>query len=207
MDGDMVDLPRFLEICRRHDAFSMVDEAHSIGVAGKTGRGLCEHFGCGGADFSMGTLSKALGSSGAYVAGSAAAIDYLRQKARTFIFSTAPDVAAMAAASAALSLLEEEPEKVARLRANTELFVSTLAQVGIEVSTSSAIVPIPVGDERVATEVSKGLFEKGFYIPEIRYPTVARGAARLRVALSALHAEDEIRSAALAIADFLKTAR
>ena len=99
MDGDILDLPRFIDICKRHDAFSMVDEAHSLGVVGKTGHGLCEHFGCGHPDLMMGTLSKALGSAGGYIAGNAELVEYLRQKSRSFIFNTAPTPSAACSAS------------------------------------------------------------------------------------------------------------
>ena len=204
MDGDMLDLPRFLEVCARHDAFSLVDEAHALGVVGATGRGLCEHFGCGLPDLLVGTLSKALGSAGGVVAGSAKVVGYLRQKARPYIFSTAPDVAAMAAASSALSRLEADPGRVARLRANVAVFVRALAEAGVSVRTESAIVPILVGGERRAVEVSRELESMGFLVPAIRYPSVARGAARLRAAVQHDHAEGELRSAARAIGEVLR---
>ncbi len=196
MDGDMLDLPRFLEICRRHDAFSMVDEAHSLGVEGAHGRGLGEHFGCGAPDFMMGTLSKALGSSGGYVAGKKLAIEYLRQKSRPFIFSTASDIAAVAAADKALSLLEEEPWRVSRLRENANFFAAELARHGIRAATHSAIVPILVGEETRSSEISAALEREGFWIPAIRYPTVARGSARLRAAISCLHTRSDLAAAA-----------
>ena len=204
MDGDMLDLPRFLEVCARHDAFSLVDEAHALGVVGATGRGLCEHFGCALPDLLVGTLSKALGSAGGVVAGSAKVVGYLRQKARPYIFSTAPDVAAMAAASSALSRLEADPGRVARLRANVAAFVRALGEAGVPVRTESAIVPIPVGDERRAVDVSRRLESMGFLVPAIRYPSVARGAARLRAAVQHDHTEGELRSAARAIGEALR---
>ena len=200
MDGDILPLPQFLEICEGNDAFSMVDEAHSTGVIGATGRGLCEHFGCGHPDLMMGTLSKALGSAGGYVAGSAEIIGYLRQKSRAFIFSTSPVPAAMAGASAALSILESEPWRVERLRKNVRMFVDALAEKGICVETQSAIVPILIGEERKAVAVSDVLREQGFLIPAIRYPTVARGAARLRVAIRSDHTESDLISAISALA-------
>ena len=207
MDGDLLDLPRFLEVCRRHDAFSMVDEAHAIGVVGATGRGLSEHFGCGHPDLMMGTLSKALGSAGGYVAGSAAVVGYLRQRARPYIFSTAPDVAAMAAADAALKRLADEPGRVARLRENVRTFVAALADEGVAAKTESAIVPIPIGDERTAVCAAAGLAERGFLIPAIRYPTVARGEARLRAAVCFHHSEADLRAAAHAVGETLRAVR
>lgn len=196
MDGDQLDLPRFLEICHRYDAFSMIDEAHATGVVGATGHGLCEHFQCGHPDILMGTLSKALGSEGGYVCGSQLLIDYLRNMSRAFIFSTAPGAAAMAAADAALTVLEQEPERVQQLHRNVAFFLSELAARGIQVKTDSAIVPIPVGDEQAAVEAARSLQEHGFLIPAIRYPTVARGTARLRAAVMSAHTEDDLRRAA-----------
>ncbi len=203
MDGDVLDLPKFLEVTRRHDAFSMVDEAHATGVIGATGRGLAEAFGCALPDVLMGTLSKALGSEGGFVCGSRLLIDYLRNLSRPFIFSTAPGAPAMAAAAAALGVLEAEPARVARLRANVAFFVAALARHGVAVKSDSAIVPIPVGDERAALAASAALKRRGFLIPAIRYPTVARGAARLRVAVMSAHTEDQLAAAAAAIGETL----
>ena len=204
MDGDMLDLPRFLEICRRHDAFSMVDEAHALGVLGKTGRGISEHFGCGHPDIMMGTLSKALGSAGGYVAGGKVLVEYLRQKARTFIFNTAPVPAAMAAADAALSVLEAEPGLVERLRGNIGAFAAALRGGPTTAGAGrTAIFPIVVGDEKRALAASEALAKRGFFVPAIRYPTVAKGAARLRVSLSARHSKAEVEALAAAIAEAL----
>ena len=205
MDGDLLDLPRFLEICRRHDAFSMVDEAHALGVVGATGRGLAEHFGCPHPDITVGTLSKALGSEGGFVCGSQTLIDYLRNRSRPFIFSTAPGAPAVAAADAALSILETERERVAQLRKNVDFFIAALAQQGIAVQTQSAIIPIRVGDERCAVAAANELLRRGFLIPAIRYPTVARGAARLRVALMSAHTPETLRQATATLADVLRT--
>jgi len=201
MDGDVLDLPRFLEVTRRHDAFSMVDEAHATGVVGEGGRGLAERFGCAHPDVSMGTLSKALGSQGGFVCGSRLLVEYLRNFSRPFIFSTAPGAPAMAAASAALSVLRDEPGRVARLRENVRRFVSELSKLGISAESESAIVPIMVGDERRALKASKALEERGFLVPAIRYPTVARGAARLRVAIMSAHTPAQLSAAAAAIAE------
>ena len=207
MDGDILDLPKFLEITRRHDAFSMVDEAHATGVVGRTGRGLSEHFGCGHPDILMGTLSKALGSEGGFVCGSRLLIDYLRNVSRPFIFSTSPGAPALEAASAAIEVLEAEPERVARLRENVALFVAELTKHGVEARSESAIVPILVGDEKAALAASAALETQGILVPAIRYPTVARGTARLRVALMSAHEPDQLCRAAAAIASCLKTAR
>lgn len=203
MDGDRLDLPRFIEICRRHNAFSMIDEAHATGVVGATGRGLAEHFGCEHADITLGTLSKALGSSGGFVCGSKTLIDYLRNRSRSFIFSTAPGAPQVAAAEAALGILEAEPNRVRCLQTNAAYFVSELAKRGVRTETESAIVPIMIGDTFKALEISRKLKEKGFDIPAIRYPTVAENAARLRVALSSGQSEAFLSAAAEAIAEAL----
>ena len=204
MDGDILDLPRFLEVTRRHDAFSMVDEAHATGVVGRTGRGLAEHFGCDLPDVLMGTLSKALGSEGGFICGSKLLVEYLRNMSRPFIFSTAPGAPAMAAALAALEVLVAEPRRVAKLRENVALFVAELACRGISVRGETAIVPIVVGDEKRALSASAALEELGFLVPAIRYPTVARGAARLRVALMSAHTPEQLRSAAASLVDILR---
>ena len=182
MDGDLLDLPAFLAACRRADAVSMIDEAHATGVLGATGRGLTEHFGCK-PDIILGTLSKALGSEGGFVCASRIACDYLRNRSRSFIFSTAPGPGAMAAADAALSVLEAEPGRAAALRAKAARFAAALNAAGVACATQSAIVPILIGDERKACAVSAALEREGVLIPAIRYPTVARGAARLRAAV------------------------
>jgi 6-carboxyhexanoate--CoA ligase len=153
----------------------------------------------------VGTLSKALGSEGGFVCGTQTLIDYLRNRSRPFIFSTAPGAPAVSAANAALSILEEERERVAQLRKNVEFFIAALAQQGIAVQTQSAIVPIRIGDERRAVAVAEELLRRGFLIPAIRYPTVARGAARLRVALMSTHTPETLRQAAAALADALRT--
>jgi len=203
MDGDILDLPRFIEVTRRHDAFSMVDEAHATGVVGPTGHGLVERFGCEHPDILMGTLSKALGSEGGFVCGSRLVVDYLRNVSRPFIFSTAPGAPAMSAALAALEVLAAEPERVARLRENVALFVSELLQRGVSVCAETPIVPIVVGDEKKALAASAALEARGFLVPAIRYPTVARGAARLRVAIMSAHTAEQLRAAASAIAESL----
>lgn len=203
MDGDVLDLPRFLGVCGRYDAFSMVDEAHSVGVMGSRGHGLSEHFGCGLPDIAMGTLSKALGSQGGYACASAQMVKYLKQKSRPYIFTTAPTAASMAAADAALSVLESEPERVEALRENAAFFVAELARHGVRAKTESAIVPVIVGDERRAVAMSAELEKRGFVISAIRYPTVPRSMARLRVALMSSHARQDLADAACAIGELM----
>ena len=201
MDGDIFDLPRFLAICGANGVLSMIDEAHATGVMGATGRGLCEHFGAGHPDILMGTLSKALGSEGGYVCASRTVCDYLRNKSRAFIFSTAHNPGSAAAADAALTILEEHPELAPRVRERAQRFVAALAAQGIAARTESAIVPILVGDERRAVAMAAKLEARGFLVPAIRYPTVAKGTARLRVSVSARTTEEDLSALAAAIAD------
>ena len=206
MDGDLLDLPKFLEVCRQVRAVSMIDEAHATGVLGATGRGLTELYGCK-PDIILGTLSKALGSEGGFVCASRTVCDYLRNRSRSFIFSTAPGPGAMAAADAALSILENEPGRAAALRAKAFRFATELNTVGVACATQSAIVPIPVGDEHLACEVSAALEREGVLIPAIRYPTVARGAARLRAAVDIGKSDAELRRTAALIAQLLTQCR
>lgn len=206
MDGDMAPLPRILALCERYDAFSFIDDAHAVGVVGATGRGTAEHFGCRRADLTIGTLSKALGSEGGFVCASRTLADYLVNRSRAFIFSTSPAPAAVGAAITALKILAGEAGLVGRLRANTAFFIERLRDLGVAAETQSAIVPILVGDEAKAVAVSARLLERGFLVPAIRYPTVARGKARLRVAISAAHDEATLADAAEAIAGGLRTA-
>lgn len=207
MDGDIADLPRILELARKYHVWSMVDEAHSTGVIGKTGRGICEHFHLREKpDVLMGTLSKALASEGGYVCGSRLLIDYLKNTARSFIFSTSQSPANLAAASAALQLLQEEPERCARLQENVRVFCAALAEHGVEARSETAIVPLIVGEESLALKIAKELERQGVLVSAIRYPTVAKGAARLRIALAATHTEEELRSAAARIAACMRGA-
>lgn len=204
MDGDRLDLPRFLQICRAHDAFSMIDEAHSTGVLGASGRGLAEAFGCEHADITLGTLSKALGSSGGFVCGSRLLIDYLRNRSRAFIFSTAPGAGAVAAADEALRILESERNRVGQLKDNAAFLVAELRRNGVDASSESAIVPIPIGDTFAALHVSAELKKKGFDVPAIRYPTVAEGAARLRLAVTSEHTRENLSAVAHAIGELIR---
>ena len=199
MDGDILDLPHFLEICRANGVLSMIDEAHSTGVMGATGRGLGEHFGTDHPDILMGTLSKALGSEGGYVCASRIVCDYLRNRSRSFIFSTAYNPGSAAAADVALTILEEHPELARTVREKARLFAAAISSRGLSARTQSAIVPIIVGDERRALECSAALERMGFLVPAIRYPTVAKGSARLRVSFSAKLPDDDCLALAEAI--------
>lgn len=188
MDGDIAPLPELAALARRYDAIMMVDDAHATGVLGAGGRGSGEHFGLdfNDLDIQMGTLGKALGSCGAYVAGAPQFIDYLINKARSFIYSTALPPAALGASLAALELLVEDPDRVVRLRSLTDYFRQGLRRLGFDVgSDPTPIVPVVVGDPQRTMALSAWFLEQGVFIQGIRPPTVASGQSLLRVTLSA----------------------
>ena len=196
MDGDHPDLARFVEVARRHDALLMVDEAHSMGVLGATGRGVAEQCGVdpGLVDIWMGTLSKTLSACGGYVAGRRPLIELLRHAAPGFVYSVglAPPLAAAALES--LRILQEEPERVARLQANAALFLRLARGAGFDTGTSAGlgIVPIVTGSSVRAARLAAAAFEAGVNVQPILFPAVPEGAARLRFFLSAEHTPAEI---------------
>jgi len=188
MDGDLAPLPEIVALAREHDALVVVDDAHATGVIGPTGRGSAEFFGLDWRDLDvqMGTLGKALGSFGAYVAGAPELIDYLVNRARSFIYTTALPPAVLAASGAALELVEREPERVARLRSLVATFRSGLQDLGLPVSDDpTPIIPVLVGPAQKTMFLSNWFLEQGVFIQGIRPPTVPEGSSRLRVTLSA----------------------
>ncbi|WP_246135530.1 aminotransferase class I/II-fold pyridoxal phosphate-dependent enzyme [Pararhodospirillum oryzae] len=205
MDGDIPDLPALVEIKQRHQALLMVDEAHSMGVIGATGKGLSQYAGVPprSVDLWMGTLSKTFASCGGYIAGSQDMVSYLRHTAPGFVFSVglAPPLAA--AALAALQILEEQPQRVAVLHARALLFHTLARTAGLDVgvaSPESAIVPIMVGESEKAARLSRALLKKGVLALPIGFPAVPENKARLRFFLSSAHTEEDIRSAVKALA-------
>lgn len=205
MDGDLANLPELLRIAKENDCLLMIDEAHATGVLGKTGRGLAEHYGCAHADVTVGTLSKAVAAEGGFVAGKQQLIDFLRNKARSFIFTTAMAPAVAAAACNNLRYIDAHSERVQNLRDNVKFFCEALQHEGVNVVQSpSAIVPIVIGDEARALEISATLQDAGILIPAIRYPTVAKGQARLRASLMATHTHEQLHAAATVIARAVK---
>lgn len=197
MGGDIAPLPDIMALAEQYHVLTMVDEAHSTGVIGATGRGIVEHFGLKRQpDVLMGTLSKALAAEGGYVCGSQLLIDYLRNTARSYIFSTSLSPAVLAAATKALELLENQPSMVHQLQENTRIFCETLQQEGIEAHSDTAIVPIVLHDEELALRVAEELNRQNIFISPIRYPTVPKGQAMLRAALMATHTPEELRQAA-----------
>lgn len=197
MGGDIAPLPDIMALAEQYHVLTMVDEAHATGVIGATGRGIAEHFGLKHQpDVLMGTLSKALAAEGGYVCGSQLLIDYLRNTARSYIFSTSLSPAVLAAATKALELLENQPSMVHQLQENTRIFCKTLQQEGIEAHSDTAIVPIVLHDEELALRAAEELNRQNIFISPIRYPTVPKGQAMLRAALMATHTPEELRQAA-----------
>ena len=200
MDGDLAPLAELVALKQRFGAWLMVDEAHGTGLYGANRRGLAEALGVSQqVEVQMGTLGKALGAAGGYIAGSRLLIDFLINKARSFIFSTAPVPAATAAATAAVRLVQSPAG--AQLLSQLWARVTELrAALGLDFPTvPSAIIPLIVGDETRAVDLAARLAEQGFLIPAIRYPTVARGKARLRITLSATHTADQVANLAKAL--------
>ncbi len=196
MDGDTAPLVEILELAREHDAMLLVDEAHATGTTGPGGRGLVAELGIAELGMAservaqMGTLSKALGSVGGFVAGSRPLVEYLRNVARSYIYSTAPAPSATGAALAALDVLESDEGRalLERLRAN----VSALARACPGLLARSPIVPVIVGEAARTVEAQAALRERGLWVPAVRPPTVPRGESRLRVSLSAAHTDEDI---------------
>ncbi len=207
MDGDYPDLPRFIEVKQRHKAFLMVDEAHSAGVMGPHGRGIGEHFDVDAADVDiwMGTLSKSFGSCGGYIAGSKALVEYLKYTSPGFVYSVGISPPNAAAALASLRLIEEEPERVARLAENSRLFLSLAREHGLNtgMSRDSAVVPVILGNSLHSLQLSQALFARGINVQPILYPAVEESAARLRFFITALHTEQQIRDTVAAVAEEL----
>ena len=197
MDGDLGALPGLCALAEEFGCIMMVDDAHASGVFGKNGRGTVDHFNLHGrVDIQVGTLSKAVGALGGYVAGSRALIDFLCHRARPFLFSTSHPPAVAATCIAALDLLESEPQIIERLWENTRFFKAGLAGLGFDTGLSeSPITPVIVGDGSLAMKLSDRLFAKGVFAQGIAFPTVAKGKARVRTIVTATHTRDELQFA------------
>ena len=188
MDGDLAPLDALAELKQKHGAWLMVDEAHASGVLGRNGRGGAEHFGVEAAvDVSMGTLSKSFGCLGGFIAGSAALKDLLVNRARSLIYSTGLPPSLCRTAAAAVRLVRDHPELREKLWANLRHLAGR-----IQVEPRSPILPVLIGDERACIAAAERLLEEGLMVPAVRYPTVARGKARLRVSVSAAHATADL---------------
>ncbi len=212
MDGDRAPLRELVQLKKQYGALLMLDEAHAVGVIGPNGRGLAAAENVSDdVDVHMGTLSKALGTSGGYICGSHDLIECLINRARCFIYSTAPPPAIVAAALAAVNFLsssEGEERRVLlweRIRLMRELLSPLTSYVSRSAHSGSAIFPLIVGDEQAALDLAAALKNEGFLVPAIRYPTVAKGSARLRITVTAAHQEDHIRSLCEAIRNMTKS--
>lgn len=196
MDGTIAPLDKIAAICKKNGAMLMVDEAHATGVFGKTGRGLTEHFGLAGKiDVVMGTLSKALGSVGGYVAGKEVLKKYLANRARQFIYTTAPSPAASGAALGALEVIEEDSGSRTRLWRNIECIRKSLLGLGFDLMDSEGpIIPIVIGDTRKAILLHETLKKKGIFAPVIRPPTVPRKTDRIRLSILSTHTAKDLDS-------------
>jgi glycine C-acetyltransferase len=197
MDGDLGALPGLCELSDEFGCIMMVDDAHASGVFGRNGRGTIDHFGVHGrVDVQVGTLSKAIGVLGGYVAGSRRLVEFLQHRARPFLFSTSHPPAVAAACLAALDILLDEPEIVERLWSNTRFFKAGLTSLGFDTGASqSPITPVIVGDAGLAMTLSDRLFAAGIFAQGIAFPTVARGKARVRTIVTATHTRDDLQRA------------
>lgn len=194
MDGDVSPLDRLYEVCEQHGVMTMVDDAHGEGVMGRGGRGIVDHFGLHGKfDLEVGTLSKAFGVVGGVIAGKKVVVDWIRQRARPFLFSSAVTPADTAACLAAVDLLEASTELVDRLWENTRYFKAEMKRLGFDTGVSTTpITPIMLGEAPLAQQFSRRLFEHGLFAMAIGFPTVPRGKARIRVMISASHGREDL---------------
>jgi glycine C-acetyltransferase len=197
MDGDLGPLPELCDLADEFGCIMMVDDAHASGVFGRNGRGTVDHFGMHGrVDVQVGTLSKALGALGGYVAGSKSLVEFLYHRARPFLFSTSHPPSVAATCIAALDVLESEPQWMERLWANTRFFKAGLEALGFNIGISeSPITPVIVGDGALAMTLSDRLFDAGVFAQGIGFPTVPQGRARVRTIVTATHTEDELQFA------------
>jgi glycine C-acetyltransferase len=197
MDGDIAPLDKICDIAEANDILLMVDDAHGEGVLGEGGRGIVDHFGLHGrVDIEVGTLSKAFGVMGGLVAGKQAIIDWLRQRGRPFLFSSALTVPDTAACLAAVHLLQESTELVDRLWSNAALFKKEMQSMGFDTgATQTPIIPVMLGKATLAQKFSQRLFEEGVFAMAIKYPTVPQGKARIRVMNSAAHSHNDLEIA------------
>jgi glycine C-acetyltransferase len=194
MDGDVAPLDKIYTVCQNYDVLLMVDDAHGEGVLGRGGRGIVDHFGLHGkVDIEVGTLSKAFGVVGGVVAGNPVVVEWLRQRGRPFLFSSAVTVPDAAACLAALDILEESTELVDRLWENTRYFKGEMKRLGFDTGKSvTPITPVMLGEAPLAQQFSRDLFDEGVFAMSIGFPTVPRGKARIRVMISAAHSVDDL---------------
>jgi glycine C-acetyltransferase len=197
MDGDIIDLPKMVELCKKYNAWLMIDEAHSVGVLGEKGTGIEEHFDMyGSIDIKMGTLSKAIPSVGGYVAASNEIITYLRHSSRAYIFSAALPPAQAAAANESFKVILDEPERIEKLNINTKQFINGLKSMGFDtMMTETAIVPVLCGDDEKAFMMTAEAQHQDVFVLPVVSPAVPEGLARLRATVTAGHEPSEIERA------------
>lgn len=200
MDGDIAPLPEVIALKEKYGAALMVDDAHATGVLGKTGGGTVEHFNLHGrVEIQIGTLSKALGAVGGFVAASKSIIEFLRQKSRPFLFSSALPPSVAASVKAAAEVIREEPSHLRRLWENTEFFKAGLSQLGFDTGASKTpITPVIIGDSKLAAKMSAHLEEEGVLAGEILFPMVPEKLARIRTIVMASHSREELTKALIA---------
>ena len=203
MDGDIIDFPKIVALCQKYNAWLMIDEAHSVGVLGDTGRGIEEYFGLEGTvDIKMGTLSKTIPSIGGYVAGNKNIIQYLRHASRAYIFSAALPPAQAAAANEAFKVILDEPWRIEKLRQNTKQFIGGLKKAGFDTMlTETAIVPVLCGDDDTAFAITRYAQERDVFVLPVVSPAVPVGLARLRATITSAHEVDEIAYAIEVVKD------
>jgi glycine C-acetyltransferase len=198
MDGDIAPLPDLVEVAEKHGAIMMIDDAHASGVLGAGGKGTVAHFGLDPArvDVQVGTLSKAIGVLGGFIAGPTHLIEWLVNRGRPFLFSTSAPPPVAAACIAALDVIRDEPERIERLWSNTAFFKKGLYDLGFDTGASETpITPVVAGEETKAVELSRLLWDEGVFTPAIVFPTVAKGRSRVRTIVTADHTEDDLREA------------
>lgn len=197
MDGDIAPLPALVEVAEKHGAIMMLDDAHASGVLGTGGAGTVDHFGLHGrVDVQVGTLSKAIGVLGGFIAGPHHLIEWLVNRGRPFLFSTSTPPSVTAACIEALDILRDEPDRLERLWSNTELFKAGLHELGFDTGMSETpITPVISGDEEKTQAFARRLFEEGVFTPAIVFPTVAKGRARVRTIVTADHTEADLAEA------------
>jgi glycine C-acetyltransferase len=198
MDGDIAPLPDLVEVAEKHGAIMMIDDAHASGVLGTGGKGTVSHFGLDPSrvDVQVGTLSKAIGVLGGFIAGPSHLIQWLVNRGRPFLFSTSAPPPVAAACIAALDVIRDEPDRIERLWSNTTLFKKGLHDLGFDTGASETpITPVIAGEETRAVELSRLLWDEGVFTPAIVFPTVAKGQSRVRTIVTADHTEDDLREA------------
>ncbi len=207
MDGDIADIPALAKLCNRTNSWLMIDDAHGFGTLGKTGKGCLQHFGLDNHDVPiyMATLGKAMGTAGAFIAGSNALVETIIQQARSYIYTTAMPAAIAEATRCSLKLIQNEAQHLKTLNGNIAYFKSCCSEAGLAIEDSqTAIQPLLIGDDEKAISLSQQLFDKGLLVTAIRPPTVPEGTSRLRITLSAKHSRDHIDQLVELLSQLLK---